>query len=1697
MFALGEHARSAVVLRSDLLLQQGSGGPGTTLADDICAKFEQEYLEVKYRKQVYLTKEDAESFFHYLKPDALKAAVAAFARGLCEVLVIEHLCPAEDEGDVIPLTAAFVDDVLSGTYDKDAIIVSRSSWECLRTVEFFFPYIDSLPVERTLAVVKSDGIAKGAVNGNTLEQEVEARANAAGLLIVGRRHEQLSESAAAGLCKHLDDGAEYQGAMGSLMGEEGCIVMCLEGRGAIHRWQLICGPPSPELARDIAPTSLRAIWGQDVGANAVHASLTAVSAEEEVCAMYPADTLTLQRTVFIVKPDAMPHLADLRAEVLERGFTVLREMETELTEERAQKLYEEHKDQPFYASLTKEASSGPCVVAVLCRVDAVSVLQQLMGPANVADAKQERPRSLRARFGKDGLRNAVHGSSSVLAAAREVRFFFPEMGADPAPGDDEVKDFLFRKSAAPSSELRDLSSDDNAANDPALQQLLSQGLVSLCQEKPKGLQAVRWLARWLTENNPGRKQEAEAALAVGGLAFDPPARATRYTEEGVNVDGLAFKVEPPAPPQAKKVIDVDVSQEAPEYRSAGFASPPMVVFVCGAQGTGKTTQCLRLAEEFRLVRLSVPELCLEEEKGGTNLGARIKRHLEAGEQLPDDLVTKLLVEAMLKRQDVNRFLVDGFPNTISQALRFEEEVASVAFILHLDASPEMIIDRVKDRTPALTEDDLRASQATVAKVTEYYGPIGRVRRVSAEASLDEVYSEARRYFMCRFVYLLGAPGAPKAEVSAQIESKFGHSVISLPALLEKAAEAGTDDAAKVRLALSKGRPVDASIVCPLVEAEVVRDMALGIQNFVIVDFPQNMKQAQFLEHRLPCVAKPLLIDLSRAAAEDRALAIGVDPATAQLQTAEFFGGEARKMCQELPGLQRLPCPDGRNDAIVSAACEAARSTVMPGLTIVLGPPGSGTANLARHLASLRSNTQAVDCHLLLDRELERKTDVGLSMQAMLARGQVVPLSVTLDLLKDLANLTCSESLVVENCPIYVDQIEHIEREFRLERVFYIEETPKALAAWRDAYVEKNGGDAAYAFDERMESMKPMVSHFARLGKLERLRVTDTAPDFKKEVSEATVPQFAIVTSISDKLASQQAAALAKSCGVGPPITVEFLQKWAESRPNSVDKRRVDETPERIFSALKKYADATGYKMLVLDRYPSKQEDAAMFVDKFGDPKVVVNVTLSDAVVQDFMDKEFEAAQTEIEEAGGTRAEKEEDYPAKPRAAMEALVDEFTTRCPASVLPVEWKIDDEEDPDRALAQVEEVNTAIQAALKPRVTIIVTPAGASDFSSRVADAICTCKREAKRTADAGGGNKTGPMRPPKFTVIDARDLVKPGGHSPKIEESLARAQHAADAPDSISMNMWVSLFQEAFERSSNPFGNFLVTNFPSPSAVGPTCIGPSIRDQLNVLAEIANMTLLYVQLSDDAFQKLQNSEDSADLAAYQEFDAQDWEDRTSEIGSKSGEDKQRYVMPRMAKHYYWKCYTQGKVQFDGSRICETFVPSADVLEDVVANVADSYLASQEKAEQAAEAEAAERAAEERRRREAARQKAAPRLTSIAVFVALPLGGLWWNHGGRVFAAPPAAVAAAATAATASRDGSAAASAAATAATAAAAHRRRRRHHRPPLRRQGGGLLGRQDVRLHSLRGAAQRALSGQGHLRPQAAAAALPEGRPRVL
>ncbi len=132
-----------------------------------------------------------------------------------------------------------------------------------------------------------------------------------------------------------------------------------------------------------------------------------------------------ERTLGLIKPDAMA--AGTAGKILDRilsaGFTLVGLRLTHLSRAQAESFYSVHRERPFFAALVDFMTSGPVIAFVLEKEDAVRSYRELMGATDPAKAESG---TLRALFGQNIERNAVHGSDSPETARREIAFFFCE-----------------------------------------------------------------------------------------------------------------------------------------------------------------------------------------------------------------------------------------------------------------------------------------------------------------------------------------------------------------------------------------------------------------------------------------------------------------------------------------------------------------------------------------------------------------------------------------------------------------------------------------------------------------------------------------------------------------------------------------------------------------------------------------------------------------------------------------------------------------------------------------------------------------------------------------------------------------------------------------------------------------------------------------------------------------------------------------------------------------------------------------------------------------------------------------------------------------------------------------------------------------------------------------------------------------------
>ena len=130
-----------------------------------------------------------------------------------------------------------------------------------------------------------------------------------------------------------------------------------------------------------------------------------------------------ERTVSIIKPDAVKRnlIGTILGRFESQGFRVVALKMLQLTKEQAQGFYAEHQGKPFFESLVDYMVSGPIVVSVLEKENAVKDYRALIGATNPANAAEG---TIRKDFALSQQENSVHGSDGIESAQREIAYFF-------------------------------------------------------------------------------------------------------------------------------------------------------------------------------------------------------------------------------------------------------------------------------------------------------------------------------------------------------------------------------------------------------------------------------------------------------------------------------------------------------------------------------------------------------------------------------------------------------------------------------------------------------------------------------------------------------------------------------------------------------------------------------------------------------------------------------------------------------------------------------------------------------------------------------------------------------------------------------------------------------------------------------------------------------------------------------------------------------------------------------------------------------------------------------------------------------------------------------------------------------------------------------------------------------------------------
>jgi len=173
----------------------------------------------------------------------------------------------------------------------------------------------------------------------------------------------------------------------------------------------------------------------------------------------------------------------------------------------------------------------------------------------------------------------------------------------------------------------------------------------------------------------------------------------------------------------------------------------MILVLFGAPGVGKGTQAAILAERLGIAHLSTGDAFRAAIKNQTAVGMIAKGYVDAGTLVPDDIVARIVEEAMGAPEFASGSILDGFPRTRAQADALDALLTAkglgITRVINLEVDDETIITRLLQRGRADDQEEIIRNRLNVynnetAPLLEYYGEKGLLTSVNGVGQVEEI-----------------------------------------------------------------------------------------------------------------------------------------------------------------------------------------------------------------------------------------------------------------------------------------------------------------------------------------------------------------------------------------------------------------------------------------------------------------------------------------------------------------------------------------------------------------------------------------------------------------------------------------------------------------------------------------------------------------------------------------------------------------------------------------------------------------------------------------------------------------------------------------------------------------------------------------------------------------------------------------------
>ena len=127
----------------------------------------------------------------------------------------------------------------------------------------------------------------------------------------------------------------------------------------------------------------------------------------------------------------------------------------------------------------------------------------------------------------------------------------------------------------------------------------------------------------------------------------------------------------------------------------------MDIILLGPPGAGKGTQASLLKDEHGMVQLSTGDMLRAAVNAGTEVGLKAKALMEAGELVPDEVVSGIIGDKLDELGSEQGVIFDGYPRTAAQAESLDEILAErgrvLSYVIELSVDEDALVERITGR----------------------------------------------------------------------------------------------------------------------------------------------------------------------------------------------------------------------------------------------------------------------------------------------------------------------------------------------------------------------------------------------------------------------------------------------------------------------------------------------------------------------------------------------------------------------------------------------------------------------------------------------------------------------------------------------------------------------------------------------------------------------------------------------------------------------------------------------------------------------------------------------------------------------------------------------------------------------------------------------------------------------------------------